>query len=221
MGPWLKAASGSQNDTLNYEVGLIPLCLVQDESYYGWSSFIPFGRNQTMSTQPESNAPHPAFTLRHTLAGHRSNIHFAAWSPDGRRLASASVDRTIRLWDGQTGKALQTLEGHTNAVTGVAWSPDGRRLASASDDKTLRLWDGQTGKSLQTLEGHTDLIWGVAWSPDGQRLASASFDRTIRLWDGQTGQSFQTLEGHTSGVLARLRIDGQHYYAMGRRNRAA
>jgi WD40 repeat protein len=63
-----------------------------------------------------------------------------AWSPDGRRLASASSDQTVRLWDAATGQPLATLTGHTSYVLAVAWSPDGRRLASASSDMTVRLW---------------------------------------------------------------------------------
>src|SRR2546421_5185391 len=90
----------------------------------------------------------PGFTLRHTLQGHSKEILRIAWSPDGRVLASGSVDNTIRLWDGQTGQPRRTLEGHSERVYSLAWSPDGRALASGSSDKTIRLWDGQTGRPL-------------------------------------------------------------------------
>ena len=77
-----------------------------------------------------------------------------AFSPDGQRLASASRDQTVKIWDSATGKELFALKGHAGWVTSVAFSPDGQRLASASDDQTVKIWDSATGKELFALKGH-------------------------------------------------------------------
>jgi GTPase SAR1 family protein len=144
--------------------------------------------------------PVPGVRLRLTLRGHKDVVGRIAWSPDGRRLASPSADKTIRIWNAVTCAVVRTLEGHTEDVLSVAWSPDGRRLASASSDKTVRLWDAETGKVLRKFEGHSRTVWSVAWSPDGRRLASASGDKMVRRWDAETGQVLRTLEGHSNGV---------------------
>jgi small GTP-binding protein len=136
-----------------------------------------------------------------------------AWSPDGQRLASASADKTIRLWDAASGTHLQTLEGHTDWIISIGWSPDGQRLASASDDKTIRLWDAASGTHLQTLKGHSGRVFGVAWSPDGQRIASAGDDETIRLWDAGSGTHLQTLRGHSQYVTSVVWSPNNQYIA--------
>jgi WD40 repeat protein/predicted Ser/Thr protein kinase len=105
-----------------------------------------------------------------------------AFSPDGKRLASAGSDATVRVWEVDTGKELHTLKGHAGAVLGVAFSRDGKRLASAGADATVRVWDATTGDELLTLKGHVGPVRGVTFSPDGKRLASAGDDATVRVW---------------------------------------
>ncbi len=137
-------------------------------------------------------------------------IFSVAFSPDGRALLSGSHDRTVRLWNTESGAELRVLYGHKELVTSVAFSPDGRRLLSGSWDRTVRMWDAEGGAELLVLRGHTDMVLSVAFSSDGRRILSGSSDKTVRLWDAESGECVEVLNGQASVRNLALTSPGTH-----------
>jgi len=116
------------------------------------------------------------------MTGHQQLVNDVKFSPDSRMIASASFDKSIKLWDGRTGVFITTLRGHVQRVHQIAWSADSRLLVSGSADSTLKVWTMKTKKLHLDLPGHGDEVFAVDWSPDSQRVVSGGRDKILKLW---------------------------------------
>lgn len=155
--------------------------------------------------------------IKHTFIGHEQDIYSLDFARNGRHIASGSGDRTVRVWDIESGQNVLTLSIE-DGVTTVAISPDGKLVAAGSLDKSVRVWDAHTGYLIERLEGpdgHRDSVYSVAFSPNGRELVSGSLDKTIKMWELQRGvpsisgtprgKCIKTFEGHK---VSRGNIEG-------------
>ncbi|OUL26791.1 hypothetical protein BV378_12270 [Nostoc sp. RF31YmG] len=149
------------------------------------------------------------------LHGHSNRIFSVAFSPNGQLLASASADRTIKIWSPHTGQCLKTLHGHGSWVWAIAFSPDNHLLASASYDHTVKIWDVSSGECLRTLQGHPGSVLAIAFSHDGKTLFSSGYDSIVKCWDMKTGKCFHTWEADSNRVWAIAVSPDNQYFATG------
>lgn len=174
-------------------------------------------RTESYSPRPRQLSPtrepsKPNYRPRLVLHGHTGPVSQVRISPNGKFIASASADGTLKLWDAATGAHMDTLVGHMAGVSCVAWTPDSNTLASGSDDKAIRLWDRVTGRPKTTtrksiagqemaaLRGHHNYIHCLAFSPKGNILASGSYDEAVFLWDVRAGRLMRSLPAHSDPV---------------------
>jgi hypothetical protein len=134
--------------------------------------------------------------------GHTAPVLCVAISRDGKFALSGGVDRTVRLWELASGRALHCFRGHTDEVAAVAFSPNGQRAVSGGGDLCIRWWDLETGRALGSWPGHTDKVRSLVYSADGRFVVSGSHDGTVRLWDAVKGAETRSLPGHQGCVTS-------------------
>jgi len=156
--------------------------------------------NRPYTAEAEKALRNACFLNNTKLKGHSDDVYYATFSPDGKQIASASCDKTIRIWNVIDGSVLKVLKGHLDWVRFVAYSPDGKRIVSSSDDKTIKIWDVDSGKELLTMTGHKERVNTVVFDGEGVKILSSSNDNTAIVWDAVSGKSLMVLSGHEAGI---------------------
>src|SRR5438552_4180302 len=147
-------------------------------------------------------------TVVGTLDGHTDPVYAIAWSPDGKTLATAGFDNTVRLWDAATRKEIKKYEGHSKLVLAVAIAPQGKQIPSGSLDNTAKIWDYPSAEPARRIAGHPAALEALALKPDGKQFATSA-GKSVKVWDLATGAAVKDLAGHSASVVsASWRGDG-------------
>lgn len=195
-----------------------PMFCIQQAYNYADSGPVAFvGRNDLISSKDQiaivrTKASLPKFNLFpssiKTLEGHFNSVSTVSITPDATIAVSGSEDKTIRVWDIETGKCLKILEGHTGEINAVSLTPDGRIAISGSSDETLRIWDIDSGQCSKILYGHSKSVQCVDITPDVRLAVSGSRDETIRIWDISKGQCKKVIKALSGISSLRMTADG-------------
>ncbi len=141
---------------------------------------------------------------------HLNYFTSARFSPDGKKIVTATTDAKVAIWDAESGKLILELKKNTLSVAGAQFSPDGKRIAVAGTVGAVKIMDAVSGNELLDLKGHRSSVHSALFSPGGEKIITAGEDSTIKIWDARTGQLLMNLTGHSDAVsYAQFSPDGQ------------
>ncbi len=131
---------------------------------------------------------------------HEETIYSLVITPDRKYIITGSFDKSIKVWELESGNSLHTLEAHEQEVTAVNISSDGSKIITGSEDKTVKLWKLETGNMLRNFTGHNGAIFGVVMTPNDKYIISISEDKTAKIWNWHNKSLLRTLEGHNFSI---------------------
>ena len=140
-------------------------------------------------------------------AGHSDTVFGAAFSPDGKLLATCGADKFVKVWElsaeaGKAAKLAKSFEGHTHHVMGVGWTPDGKKLASCGADNFVKVWDYEKGEKIRDMQGHTKQVTSLFFVGKTPQFLTGSGDTSVRMWNADNGGNVRSFPGANDFVYA-------------------